>query len=652
MSSSLRKKIQALVVTIIALSVCGSALSLYRVSEVGQSFVMINSTTVPLGQLLAQLKADADLLKREIERGAEKGTWESLHWKPKPIPGWIFNIVRDETQRLDKMIQSSPELNQTWKEWSEKIRLDFDRLQLTSEHIKRSIEKSDVENASVAYRKWQAQTEEWVRQLNWGIRETDRVLQGTFNRSMNQVLQLRTGLEVILAAIVLLSFLMVWMGEKTLRPLGELTSLAREIAQRGLRREDKAMLPAIHTQREDEVGQLAREFERMATALLEREKDLEMQKSRIQEQNVQLREMGRINKNILASIRSAMIVTDLDGRITHCNPTALSWLKISSEELIGTQVGQIASVHGIVRYLNGSPHRIDPFVFDGKIAGGRTNPLYDEAGHSVGYVVILDDLTEEVELQQRLQEAENLAAMGRLSAQVAHEIRNPLHSIGLEAEITIDLAQKHKVFGLKQCGQSILASVDRLEKIIQNYLKLSKLSSGKKASFLLTDLLQSVLATYAPVCESQGVSVSWSIGDGVGLKAWGDQDLLEQVLGNLLKNSLQALDQTKGVSPKIDFKIGATESGGCWMSISDNGPGLSEEIRNHLFTPFVTTKAQGTGLGLSFAKKVMDDHRGKIECVASGIDGQGASFVIVFPPFSEMSEDIRPKEESEKETSQ
>src|SRR5262249_33534079 len=160
--------------------------------------------------------------------------------------------------------------------------------------------------------------------------------------------------------------------------------LAREITRRGLRREDKSLLPEMSLGRSDEVGNLAREFRRMATALLEREKA-------------------------------------------------------------------------------------------------------------------------ELDLQERLRRAENLAAIARMSAQVAHGVRNPLHSIGLEAEVASELAGKAGQTALKQSLQSILASVDRLEKITDNYLRLSKLSAGEKSRVDLRQLLESVLATYAPVCEAQGV---------------------------------------------------------------------------------------------------------------------------------------------------
>ena len=192
------------------------------------------------------------------------------------------------------------------------------------------------------------------------------------------------------------------------------------------------------------------------------------------------------------------------------------------------------------------------------------------------------------------------------------------------------LRQPHSNPALKQSLQSILRGVDRLEKITENYLKLSKLSTGHRGEVDLGEVLESVLATYTSACEAQGVRVDWRREKNARLTVWGDRDLLEQVYGNLMSNALQALEGAKqsGVAPKVLWSLGNTETGKVWIRIEDNGPGVSKEIRSKLFTPFVTSRAQGTGLGLSFVKKVIEDQGGAIDYR----DGRGgACFEIVLP---------------------
>lgn len=199
---------------------------------------------------------------------------------------------------------------------------------------------------------------------------------------------------------------------------------------------------------------------------------------------------------------------------------------------------------------------------------------------------------------------------------------------------------------LRQALQSILSSVDRLDKITENYLKLSRLSAGRKAEVDLGETLESVLATYAPACEAQGVSVDWSREPGARLAIHGDRDLLEQVFGNLLRNALQALEgfeQSALVRPKVFWAMGCAESGKVWLKIEDNGPGITPEVRSKLFTPFVTTRAQGTGLGLSFIKQVVEDHGGTISCLERE-PGKGACFEMTFPPLPSASRAIGAEE--------
>ena len=157
--------------------------------------------------------------------------------------------------------------------------------------------------------------------------------------------------------------------------MAELTRLAREITRRGLRREDKLALPEIPLSRADEVSQLAREFHHMATALLEREKMVEAQKRRLQEQNRMLRDMGELNESVLNSIDSVLIVTDLDGKITQCNPVACRWLGASQAALIGSAAWVVAEDSRRCSATGQRGRKIEPRKIDGRMYGGELIPL-------------------------------------------------------------------------------------------------------------------------------------------------------------------------------------------------------------------------------------------------------------------------------------
>jgi signal transduction histidine kinase len=208
-------------------------------------------------------------------------------------------------------------------------------------------------------------------------------------------------------------------------------------------------------------------------------------------------------------------------------------------------------------------------------------------------------------------------------------VRNPLHSIGLETEIALEEISKApspRNAQIKQSLQSIQASVDRLGRLTENYLKLSRLSSGKSEGFDVDAVMEEVLATYAPACEASGIRVEWSREKGASFRIVGDRHLFEQALGNLFRNAIQAVESSQRTDGRIEWKLGNTEAGRAWILIHDNGPGVPDEVRKRLFAPFLTTKAQGTGLGLSFVKQVIDNHGGEIR-LAEG--GDGACFEIL-----------------------
>ncbi len=652
---SLRNRILTSVGAMILLSLLGSALSLYRMTEVNHLLEGMNHVYIPLGRLFAQIQSDAEVYQRELERGLGSTHWKEPRWSPKPVPQWIQKVLEHELKRAKALLSSesewtNPESQERWNQWSTQILQRLDELDVQAGQLYLAISTRDEVQASELYPRWTASLDEWKRQLQWGVTEYERSLRSNFAATENRVADLRMNLELILVVVVVLSLFLLWLGEKALRPLVELTQLAREITRRGLRREDKSLLPEIPLSRADEVSQLSREFHRMATALIEREMTVENQQKRLQEQNRLLRGMGELNQNILNSIDSVLIVTDLQGRVTKCNPGALRWLGVEEDQLVGSEVSKWKPLQTVVggcwegalphhepAHL-ASPVRIGPATVQRRVWGGQLMPLREETGESNGAIWVLDDLTEEVDLQERLRQAENLAAVGRMSAQVAHEVRNPLHSIGLEAEMAIETAAQLGHSALQGSLRSILGSVDRLQKITDNYLKLTRLSGGHKSHLNFLEVLNSVLATYGPVCQNQGVQVEVQVEQGASLEIWADRDLFEQVLGNLMRNSLQALEENledaKPKTPRIRWVIGNAERGDLWVRVEDNGPGVSEEARAKLFTPFFTTRAQGTGLGLSFVKRVIEDHEGQIHWVAdAGADPstRGACFEIRLP---------------------
>lgn len=634
------------VAIIFILTLAGTVSGLVQATGVSKRLAALDQLIVPLGRQVSQIKSDAALLNRELVARGEASA------RPEMIPIWLEEQIDADLRVLHGFVQNSPhwpgiEIQTRWMEWVDQITKGYADLRKQNRKLREVVALAETGGPAVGERveasKLAAALRQnvrgWVAELTWGIEESDKWLRTSFRSSDTKMDELKSWLQILIASVLGLSLLFLWVGERALRPLGELIVLAREISRRGLRKEDKSVLPTMPLTRDDEVSDLAREFHRMATALLERERTVESQKQRLEDQNDLLRQITALNSGILTSLQSAIIVTDLNGVITHANPKAQSVLGRRQDKILGQKFFEFDALKPVYGRLPTVPKlsevvRPEPYEISGRTFAPRAMPLsVDGATGTAGMILILDDITDQLSMEQQLRRVEHLAAIGRMSAQVAHEVRNPLHSIGLEAEMATDLAVQSGSPQLRQSLQSILSSVDRLEAITENYLKLSKLSTGVLKALDLGEVLERVLAEYAPLCEAARVQVDWTRERGATLLIRGDEGLLEQALGNLLKNALQALENSP--APKhVAWRLGASDSGKVWVRIEDNGPGIPAEIRERIFEPFVTSKAQGTGLGLAFVKQVVEEHGAEIRMVPSRWtipQGSGAAFEIVFP---------------------
>lgn len=516
-------------------SLIGVAVSFWITQQVNTRLSEINLRSVPMQRELTQLSSDTELLKRELDRSLGFTHWMDPRWKPKRIPMWAVEVHRATLDRIKK-----DDLNNSlWQDWHSRLLRMNTELADAAEQLFLQLQDHNLDQASEIYPEWLKQLEMLKKETEWAKREIDRETRDAFKSAQNSVQQLRLALQLLLLEVISVALVMLWMGERALRPIGRLRKIVQQITERGaLTAQERSELPIIPLSQQDEVSELAREFHQMATSLIERERTIVYQTARLEEQNKMLLEMG--------------------------------------------------------------------------------------------------------ELQQRLQQAEHLAAVGRLSAQVAHEVGNPLHSIGLEAELALDVTSQlpsnpvtsASQISLKQSMSSILNSVERLQKIIQNYLRLSKLSSESKEEVDLKEVIENSLATYANSIEQNKIKVDWTFEPHTEVMA--DRDLLEYALGNLIRNAIQA------PSTEITIRVARTQNQKevvLWFE--DNGPGISEEVRENLFKPFFTTKAQGTGLGLSFVKKVFTDLGGDFQWISSK-GKTGTRFEGVLPSLMSQSKPADP----------
>jgi signal transduction histidine kinase len=259
--------------------------------------------------------------------------------------------------------------------------------------------------------------------------------------------------------------------------------------------------------------------------------------------------------------------------------------------------------------------RREPLPEGGGAATARGAPEFEALRQA------LRDLAQTLAVaRDRELEAERLRAFREVARRVAHEIKNPLTSM----RIAVDQLGRTdgQTAGRAETALEVMrAETDRLERLAREFADFGRLPEGPQSEIDLVELLEELGRTGVP----DGVRVAVR-GNGVGLRTiMGHYDPLRRAFANLLRNASEAM---KGQGA-IDVTVTGDGSGIAVM-IADHGPGIPDDLRQRVFEPYFTTKADGTGLGLALVRQTLEAHRGTIALTAT--PGGGATFAIVFPP--------------------
>ena len=236
-------------------------------------------------------------------------------------------------------------------------------------------------------------------------------------------------------------------------------------------------------------------------------------------------------------------------------------------------------------------------------------------------------LRAEMEERKRLEhaklQAERLAVVGSMAAQVAHEIRNPLGALSLNLDLIGEEVNAHPSGEGQMLLREMRLQVLRIHQVLQEYLRFGRMPKSERAVLLLNGWLEEKLNFVQPLLDQKHVDLQRKLDpDLPPIQA--DADQLWEALLNLIRNAVDAMPA--GGNLTVSAKRSGAEA---LVSISDNGRGMSEEEARHVFVPFFTTKGDGTGLGLAYAQQVVSEHGGRIDC--STVRGKGSTFSIQLP---------------------
>jgi PAS domain S-box-containing protein len=385
---------------------------------------------------------------------------------------------------------------------------------------------------------------------------------------------------------------------------------------------------------------------------------------RLSEKAFEFERLRDFNENIVESINIGVFAVDLNDcieswnaqmEVMYATPRAEALRKSLSDvfptEFV-TEFDRLRSESGVFTLHK---FRLPTPTGDARIANITVAPLLNKDFKAVGRIVLVDDITDRVNMETQLTQAEKLSSIGLLAAGVAHEVNTPLAVISSYAQM---LGKQLKA---DEASQARLQPV--LDKIIQQTFRASEIANGLlnfsrmgSVDFSSTDL-NAVIRDTALLLEHQmrsgGVALTTELADDLPTVT-GNRGKLQQVLVNLVLNAKDAL-QDKG-SGSVRITTRRTETG-AEIRVEDNGGGMPPEVMRRIYDPFFTTKAnpkdgqrKGTGLGLAVTYGIVQEHAGVIE-VESTV-GEGTSFRLEFPAEAADGKqrkpaagDLQPKQE-------
>ncbi len=351
-------------------------------------------------------------------------------------------------------------------------------------------------------------------------------------------------------------------------------------------------------------------------------------------------ELGRLKAyadNIIESINVAVLALDPGGRITSCNLAFEKLYDVRRREIIGSQVesllpaGVVASIHRVTGKSGWdleSPANIFKLFLGNR--GGRglivnlsVIPLLESEAVNPGALIVLDDITEKVQLEDQLMQAEKLSSIGLLAAGIAHEVNTPI--AGISSYTQMLLKETPESDRRKPILEKIEKQTFRAAEIVNGLLNFARLSGSEFKELDINQLINDSIALLSHQLESNHITVE-SRFDYSLPPVYGNMGKLQQVFVNLFLNARDAMPS----GGELSVQTGMDESM-VVVEISDTGPGIPEENIKRIFDPFFTTKSagKGTGLGLAVSYGIIQEHGGGI-FVDSG-SGKGTRFRLKLP---------------------
>ncbi len=388
---------------------------------------------------------------------------------------------------------------------------------------------------------------------------------------------------------------------------------------------------------------------------------LRLIKEELVAKNIEIEKLEAFHQRVIQQMGNGLMTTDEQGRITSANTAFEKTTGYLEAELRNRYCYDVLDIQLLKEFFREADSQSLPHHIEGECRdrngeslrlGVKISGLTRSETGTHGYICVFEDLTEIRSMEEKMLQNEQLAAVGRFSAGLAHEIRNPLASLSGSIQFMKEGMELDDTY--KRLMEIVLSETDRLNEIVNGFLNFSLPKKKKMVVVDLTQLLEDLVLLMKNSNEYHS-SIKLELvlpEDRVLIES--DEEQLKQMIWNLCINGIQAMDQEGTLSVSLKHVKGfqhpmfTTARKGLVLRIEDQGRGISEDEINLIFDPFFTTREEGVGLGLATVKKIVEQLGGHIGLTSR--EGQGTVFEVFLPQERSLINTTKPEKEMRQTT--
>ncbi len=329
---------------------------------------------------------------------------------------------------------------------------------------------------------------------------------------------------------------------------------------------------------------------------------------------------------IIDNVSDAIIVFDRQNGISVINGAAEELFETTRPRLIGKTIHDLFEDKTCLSLFE-ETSRLKQISC--KIGSQRkvlliSKSTFKDAEAKLNTVLVIRDLTEQKQMEEQLERQQRLTAMGELASGVAHEIRNPLNTIStIIQQLDKDFSPVSEQEEYHKLAHLVFSEVKRINETVQDFLRFSRPEPIQPSSFRFSEFIDELKTQYVPLMQKKNIQFSTKVHwDG---EVFWDQNQMKQVFINILQNALEAIEENGHIS----LITNEPDAGFLEITIEDDGPGMPDNVRDNIFNLYFTTKAKGTGIGLSIVQRIVFEHGGRIHIEST--PGSGSVFTLKLP---------------------